>query len=262
MNHDFSLIPQLHPFVVAACTLVPVSRSCSNVFHLYTDGSCKGHQAGWAFAIVCEQRIGDLRYFWRVGFAAGPVVDDVGPQQATSQDAEATAIIAMMEYLLSKAALPSMEIHCHFDATAVGFGAFGIQNLIQQSPMESTRMRDARILTMLVQQRAFSHVACHVHGHVGQPWNECADSLARLARQGWTPPIPAVLRSKSLLRHPLAEWAWIEASPNRELPGLEAILHNVMPQPNQGQCDAILHSDSTQHNRAGRWWSDFLCVPQ
>jgi hypothetical protein len=37
----------------------------------------------------------------RVGFAAGEVSEDFGPCDQTSLDAEATAIIAMIEYALA-----------------------------------------------------------------------------------------------------------------------------------------------------------------
>ena len=41
-------------------------------------------------------------------------------------DAEATAIIAAAEFLLPVVTLDQV-VHFHFDASAVGFGAFGVQ---------------------------------------------------------------------------------------------------------------------------------------
>ena len=67
--------------------------------------------------------------FFRVGFAGGPVTDDLGVTNASAADAEATAIIASVEYILSRAALQHIHIYFHYDATVVGHGAFGWQNV-------------------------------------------------------------------------------------------------------------------------------------
>ena len=63
-------------------------------------------------------------------------------------------------------------------------------------------------------------IGLHVKAHQGHPWNEMADSLAKAVWRGWTPHITFAFKSGDLLKHPLAQWAWLEVAPDAELPNL------------------------------------------
>ena len=89
----------------------------------------------------------------RVGFAAGDVVDNLGPCDASPLDAEATAIIAMTEFAFTLCQIPRVSIFFHFGAMAVGFGAFGISNIPQAEGSMSSRQRDARVLLTILERR-------------------------------------------------------------------------------------------------------------
>ena len=241
LNHDMMVLDDLHPHAKLACQLTRQDEHAGGTFHVFTDGSCKNGRAGWSFAVVCAQQCEGYVRFVRIGYAAGELNSEIGPVAITAQDAEATAIVAACEYLLSRRSAQQIAVHMHFDAWAVGFGSTGVSNVVRQEPKVSQRQRAARILVSLVQRNNALFRGCHVHAHEGHPWNELVDSLAKLAAMGWLPNIPARFRSGDLLAHPLAEWAWIQLCPDQELPCLEQIIGNEVPKP----CDAKLDSTFT-----------------
>ena len=178
--------------------------------------------------------------------------EDIGPCEQTAQDAEATAIIAAVEFLLSRQNTQIVDVHLHFDATAVGYGIVGKSNLIQQDHTVSARQWSARVLMSILQRKHRQWYGYHVHAHQGHPWNEFVDSLAGLAANGWLPHVHAVLRSGPLLRHCLAEWAWMQVCPNNEIPSLEEVLVNSTPQPGQSCFDDALKS-AQEFEDDSRW---------
>ena len=246
LNHDFEQIPYLHPFARLASQKTQGTSRCQNVFHVFTDGSCKRHKAAWAFVVLCECHTLESPLFYRVGFAAGNVDESIGKVRCNAADAEATAIIAGAEFLLAKAELPNIEVFFHYDAIAVGHGACGSQKIVSQDDSYSDRQRAARILISLLQQRAAGMKGLHVKAHDGHPWNECADSIAGLVCNGWQPPIQAELRSGPLLSNKLREWAWVEANSTAVMPSLEVMLRNDVAAYNQGWVDPTLTSVQEQ----------------
>ena len=229
LNQDFSQIPYLHPFARIASQQVESYDNIRNIFHVFTDGSCKRHNAAWAFVVLCECQTQANKHFVRIGYsgyAAGMLDESIGKTRHTAADAEATAIIAGAEFLLAKQCTSNMKIFFHYDARAVGHGACGTQKVVSHTDDYSDRQQAARILLSILQQRAEVVKGLHVKAHDGHPWNECADSIAGLVCSGWQPPIQAELRSGKLLSNALREWAWVEAAPSDGMPSLEIILHN------------------------------------
>lgn len=249
LNTDFAVIPDLHPFARIASSQAPCCGGTGNVFHIFTDGSCRKGKAAWSFVVLFESMIGHQRVFIRVGYAADRLRDDIGSFTSTAHDAEATALIAVAEYLLSRHDLGALIVHLHFDAMAVGKGTCGVTKVIQQDMQTSNRQWAARILMQLVQCKAKGVSNFHVHAHRGHPWNEFVDSVAALARDGWNPPIQAELRSGALLNHALAEWAWLELNPTEELPDLEQILRNEKPDVFKGDFDRTLQVNENMADR-------------
>ena len=139
-------------------------------------------------------------------------------------------------------------IQCHFDALAVGFGAMGISNIPVQKDGTSHRQAHARIMMTILEQRTQrfggSFQGIHVRAHQGQPWNEMSDSIAKAVWRGWKPPVAFEFRSRDLLQHELAAWAWLEISPSEELPDLRTMLQNSKPDADQGCVDSTLRPAS------------------
>ena len=255
INTDAALVPHMHPHAVLAAQLTAQDVDAHGTYHIYTDGSCdirKG-KAAWAFTIVCAQARKGHTCFQRVGFAGGHVDCGLGPVSITAHDAEATAIVAACEYLLSRRDASQIQVHVHFDAIAAGFGSTGDSNLIQQDQELSCRQKAARIMVSLLQRCNSNFKGFHVHAHKGQPWNEMADSVAKQIVRGWTPPVSADLRSGVLLAHPMVEWAWIQIRPDAELPCLEVIMKNQEPHGCNAIIDATLTS-SESHDRQS-WYA-------
>ena len=120
----------------------------------------------------------------RVGYATSMVCDDVGSAYSNALDAEATAIVAGAEYILSRQDVPGLQVVFHSDALAVGHGASGAQNLPHLKEGLSERQHAARVLMSILHQRAKQVQGLHVKAHDGQPWNACADSFATMTRKG------------------------------------------------------------------------------
>eukprot|EP00438_Fugacium_kawagutii_P031562 Skav203467 [mRNA] locus=scaffold3193:38496:44295:+ [translate_table: standard] len=232
LNHDFCVVPALHPVAQHAVRVTPQASVRGNRFHIFTDGSWKGDKGAWAFVLLCDCAPHLQRTLCRIGFAGAVLDDELSPFEPCAADAEATAIIAAADYMLSLVSShPSLEIHLHFDCTSVGYGALGLQRVPQHHGHISMRQRGARAMLALL-QRVSNVIGLHVHAHEMNPFNECADSIASCIRQGWFPQHPAKLRCRALLCHPLRDWAWIQVRPSEDLPDLRTILNasNVLPE--------------------------------
>ena len=126
LNNDFTQLQVHHPAARCALEVQQSLNVHQPVLHIYTDGSCKGPDAAWAFVLVAQLPSHNGSSFWKIGFAADVLDDTIGPFNCTAMDAEATALIAAAEFLLPIATL-EQTVHFHFDAAAVGYGAFGAQ---------------------------------------------------------------------------------------------------------------------------------------
>ena len=60
--------------------------------------------------------------------------------------------------------------------------------------------------------------------------------------------ITLAFRSRSLFKHPLSQWAWLEIAPDIELPDLTKILHNDPPTEEKGEIDPTLLGIPTQQS--------------
>ena len=227
LNVNFERIHDLHPMAQAALKVIGQRDELTNTFHVFTDGSAKGGAAAWAFVVIAESCYAGHSAFHMIGYTGNSLSDDIGPFNPTSLDAEATAIIGATEYLLSRRFPTDMKVnlHLHFDCTAVGWGSFGKQNVVRQKG-DSQRQEDARIMLSLLQakQGVAGH---HVHAHQGQPWNEMADSVASWIRCGGTCSVIPVLKCASLLKNKWKKWAWMQVHPSNECPDLGTILSKV-----------------------------------
>eukprot|EP00438_Fugacium_kawagutii_P006271 Skav222658 [mRNA] locus=scaffold997:252657:260438:+ [translate_table: standard] len=232
LNCDFTQLPPLHPAAMYAVSVTPSACHLFQEYHCYTDGSAGDGCASWAFVLLGVSGAGADRQFYKIGFAGGLLTHDLLPFSPTSLDAEATAIIALAEFLLACQWPAATKIVCHFDASAVGFGSFGHQRVVQKHGAFAPRQHAARVLIAMAQRR-FALEPRHVHAHDYCPWNEFVDSVAGHVRLGWQPVLPGVLRSQALLAHPLRDWAWLQIAPDAALPSLDVLLRNAPPVPDE-----------------------------
>ena len=241
LNSCFASIPQVHPFAkIALDSTETVGMDCSGTLQIFTDGACRAGKAAWALVVVRQTRQQGRVVYQKTGFAAGLPNDGLETCEVNALNAEATALMAVAEFLLSCPEIDKSDIHCHFHAQAVGYGAFGVSNCCTWAGDTVQRQPAARILMSMVQRKARNIEGTHTHAHVGHPWNELADSIAGALCDGWQPLIAAELRSQRMLSHPLKEWAWMQINPNNELPILEEVLMNQQPTSSKGQIDSTL----------------------
>ena len=258
LSRDFTVVPVHHPAARLAVESTSQMNQTNNVFHVFTDGSVKGPDAAWAFVVLCGIRNAHGWSFVRIGYAGAKLVNQPGVTW-TSCDAEAAAMVAMCDYLLSRPHIPGLELHCHFDAKAIGMSTFGLANIKQRGDVSSWTFR-ARVMMALV-QRKFHCTPYHVHSHEGNPFNELTDGIAGWVRQGFDCPVVPILRTEQLFSHPLAAWAWLEVAPDEELPGLQQTLKNEPPQQDSFQPDQILRDRCHKQLDAGKKiWKVLTCA--
>ena len=226
LNTDFAILDNLHPIARHAIDATHFGRHEATRFHIFTDGSEKDGIASWAFVVLNEVRTSQGSSFFRVGYAGGLVSLPDG-QVPTALDAEAEAVIAMADYLLSRKWVDSLEVHCHYDSMAIGAAAFGEQAIPHFKTNRHSKAFQARIIMSLVQRKFAKCKGLHVHSHEGNPFNELADGIAAHIRKGNAVPVPALLRVEPLMQHPLREWAWMEVSPTIELPSLDEVTRDA-----------------------------------
>ena len=112
LNVDFETIPFEHPMAQFAMQHSKPSLQHTSTFHVFTDGSYKrGYQtkegetveqtAAWAFVVLCESHWRGVTNFHRIGFATDVIQAQLEYQQLDAPTAEAFAIVAMCEYLMS-----------------------------------------------------------------------------------------------------------------------------------------------------------------
>ena len=147
--------------------------------------------------------------------------------EPSAMTAEATAILAATEYMLSCQSDHIEETHFHYDAMTVGHAAQGLQRIPKAN---HGLFKATRIMMSLVQRKFETVGGHHIHGHQGCPWNEFADGLATATRLGWQCPVIPELRYRLITDHPLAEWAWLEIRPDACIPSIANILKNECPQ--------------------------------
>ena len=239
LNDDWTQLPNLHPMAQWAIESTQQASTPGRKLHIFTDGSSKAGLATWAFVVVCQDETLYGPVFHRIGYAAGFVQPDVSQVEGNAQDAEATALVAMAEFVLSQE-LDQIELHCHFDSTAAGWGALGRQEIPKWHDSFSPRQKLARILLSLVERKCAEVQGFHIHAHEGCPYNECADSIAGAVRTGWKPQVEAQLRSKILAEHTLRDWAWIDIAPSNEVPSLSDMLHAPFDRSETGWLDRTL----------------------
>lgn len=191
INHRFEAMPDLHAFARQAiastdCHFGPGSTQMELV---------EPKKASWAFVITGEKQADGQPRFDRMGFAGGLMNEQLPECHVNALNAEATALIGVAEFLLSQPQLSEWDVCCHFDALSVGQGTFGWSNCCTVERENGVRQTAARILMSMVQRRIGKIQGHHTHAHVGQLWNEMADSIAGAICDGWTAPTPAELKA-------------------------------------------------------------------
>ena len=193
------LLPERHEFVDLIHLLQPVPGPVGE-FHVFLDGSYfpSSGSCAWAFSVVLRDHRGN---YYRWGFTG-----DIIEKGAGSLHAEAEAFVFALDWIVSTISDTARPVHIYGDATAIGFGADGSQNIAKG--LEDLG-RQVRSLFCLAQSALPSVSYHHVKAHSGQPDNELVDSAAKaIALQQWSPHtgIPSRLRWSNA---PLLPWAWM-----------------------------------------------------
>ena len=168
--------------------------------HIYTDGSFRNGQivddtwraphATWSFVVLFQHEEG----FSFGGYMVGDVIDDKDPRF----DAYGIGAIAPSPLTAEQCALcwgatwaiqhianlttPPPELHFHFDSQVAGYKAEGTWGppAVGDTVLTFAARAYFQILRNLCP--TYHH---HVKGHSGQPWNECADAIARARLEGF-----------------------------------------------------------------------------
>ena len=208
-------IPDRHEYIDLISSLEPVPGPVGD-FHVFLDGSYfpRTGLSAWSFSVLLRDARGN---YFRWGFTG-----DLASPGSGSLHAEAEAFAYALDWVISSLSGTSRPVHFYGDATAIGFGADGKQNIAKGL---DDLGRLARNL-FCIAQSAMTHVYYHhVKAHSGQIDNELVDSVAKaIARQQWSPHTRIPPRSRWDYA-PLLQWAWLlieKAQPTQtSLPSLD-----------------------------------------
>ena len=214
-------VPEGHPYLLLIPQLQPALDNIG-ALHIFTDGSYykTTQAAAWSFSVVL-QLPGERYYRW--GFTGG-ILDGC----TSSLAAEAVGLAHAMCWLVSSIADTAYPVTLHGDATAVGYGAAGVQAMPKVQDISDLHLR---ALFQLCKSIFADLTFRHVPAHAGQLDNELVDSVAKsLALQQWAPftDVPDI---HDFLSASLLDWAWLliekEVNCNPEYPSLYEIIHGT-----------------------------------
>ena len=189
--HEFSLAfdgspIRFHDSTLAALALTsaPEVMPMERHVHVYTDGSEKDGETGWAAVVVQWDEASCAVAF--LGAFGGRVELDVtsrgyiGATKPDSRNAELSALTWSLLWTIANCeSLGLLSVTLHFDSTTAGFAANGLWGTggdqLAQKARHLAQACEACTTTAPVYWR-------HVKAHAGQPWNECADSIADAMR--------------------------------------------------------------------------------
>ena len=188
---DFSLAfdgspIRFHDSTIAALALAnaPEMMPTARHVHVYTDGSEKNGETGWAAVVV--QWDEDNSAVTLLGAFGGQVDLDVtscrfiAATEPDSRNAELSALTWSLLWTIANwESLGLLSVTLHFDSTTAGFATNGLWSTgsdpLAQKARHLAQACEACTAIVPVYWK-------HVEAHAGQPWNECADSIAEAMR--------------------------------------------------------------------------------
>ena len=213
----WSSIPERHETVDLIDMLQPVPGPVGD-FHIFLDGSYfpSTGLGAWAFSVVLRDARSN---FYRWSFTGNLVEHGHGALRA-----EAEAFAYALDWMISSLSDTTRPIFIYGDATAIGFGADGTQNIATGLDDLGRLVRNLFCLA----QSALPQVSYrHVKAHSGQIDNELVDSTAKaIAKQQWSPHVGIPNRSR-WQEAPMLHWAWLLAENARSSPSSLPLLDDL-----------------------------------
>ena len=172
---------------------------------------------------------------------------DFGQLDDTSANAEICAIMHAMRWVLASGC---NHVCFHYDAIVVGEAIQGFNGWDSDEKIVAIARGHILVLNVRATVEYF-----HVYAHVGFPWNECADTAAKLSNQGQNiGKHGSKLRSIWFENSATPNWAWIVAlgPARRRLQGLPPVsdgtVHFVHPNVPHDLTGINLHMDIKHDN--------------
>ena len=206
--------------------------------HVYIDGSSYNTNrhsteimpAAWAFIVVlqCQVNSNDFGYRWYCGMSqrlasSGPHQDpppDVGEMLTDALSAEATGMIWALAWF---AQFPHDVPTCfHYDNCTIGPFTEGVQQWHATWEYHKLRSNITALRHFLTSiGRTFSFH--HEKAHVGHPWSEVVDAVAKATAKRILFPLIQVPQVATALRSSVASFAWVGFEQSMTVPKLEAL---------------------------------------
>ena len=186
--------------------------------HLYTDGSCKHNQAGWAVAIVAVDCIDGVCAF--VGCFGGRLDDTfgLGASAQNALQAEQCALCWACLWVLPQihSLLGDFQrILLCWDCTSAGHGASGeccLPDTLLSGPLRG-------FFAYLQRSAGHAFQGRHVKAHEGHPWNELADAAANVYRERISFSILPIAVAQGFQA---VDWSWAPVLGGLDLPPVVA----------------------------------------
>ncbi len=195
----------LHPFTRVALRHCQAPPSMPRAYYVYCDGSYQPDDpeaSAWALTVVAKTTDG---LFYNAGHLSGRVLDStnlcIDPGRLDSTTAELVA--------LGWACLLTAQLGCAAPVTIYTDSAVAIGVAKHSAPFKPQHDLARAVAIMYADVALHRRTLLeHSPGHVGHPWQELADVLAKRAARTATPPLPRLPRHH-FQYHRDMEWQWL-----------------------------------------------------
>ena len=212
LSQDFSTKDALHPAARALVEGLPTWRGAPlQALALYTDGSYCSSPPAATWAVAAFGRDAQGEWYW-CGFRYGTLTPQATKEWGSSAFPAEIFALAVAQGIIFAANLANAAIF--FDATA----AFDVSTCQAKAAQPTAITSAARSLTALNKSAGRMHFSMHTPSHSGNPGNELADSLTKLAYRA--PPCGKQQELEQLLSAPELAWLWVLFEKDHALPHL------------------------------------------
>ena len=208
------------------------------ISHVFVDGSSftknrhmsEKAPAAWAFIVILECKVPDNENSYRFLCAKShSVAPSQGQSRSTHTVGEAlydslTTEATAMIWALAWSAQSQLKCHTcfHYDNMTVGPFSAGVAQWKCEWEYQILK-RNIATLRHFLQSIGKTFSFHHLKAHVGHPWSEAVDNLAKaMAKQILWPPDPVTVVPQAL-QGPMSSFAWMINSDQEQIPAITAM---------------------------------------
>ena len=231
LANNWHIISEMHPNTIAALDIARQEPHTGRIsrLHIYLDGSCKKigaqHMAAWAMVVIAETTQGQKCSYWPVGYANGPLVTTpisdffLGANDVNALEAEISAMQWALIWPLAWEGHEIPPVVIHGDNLMTIEATLAHWRIPTKNSQELHTPKLCRYLLQRLRQSKKDITMKHQKGHIGMPWNELADAIAKDTIHNWRKYDDRRTRlAREIMLNPMAPHAWWNCGQGKMLP--------------------------------------------